>query len=292
MENYKHQTAYDGKGRLWSLIDIIKNSNEDSKWYFDKKGQVVLSLKNSPSGLGRRYLSHKTGQTYTASNGQKIEFDKAKNSESDAHYNFKMNIVLTKKFVYKRHNVLMSNAEEEKVFIENNFFRTDVFGTLKDGKKCAIEVIRTSDVSEEKREAIDDGQILTFKIYIDEKGNQIHERDFIIGSWQVERIRKETKDTQFRVIQLTEKVGDAERGIVELTNRIAEARHGIVECRSRIKTEGRTSFCGIEDTRDIERRNEFIRIRIKSARIRIGELEVKTKEIIAKQKNNPNKYGL
>ena len=106
-------------------------------------------------------------------------------NESPEHYNFKMNILKEGYFYYKEYKILIKNAKVE-LRISNSLYRADVFGELLCGTPCIIEVIKTSKVSEEKKEFINENQILTFEIIIDKDGNQIIEQSNCYGNTELE----------------------------------------------------------------------------------------------------------
>jgi Sec-independent protein translocase protein TatA len=111
-------------------------------------------------------------------------------NESPEHYNFKMNILKEGYFYYKEYKLLIKNAKVE-LRISNSLYRADVFGELLCGTPCIIEVIKTCKVSEEKKEFINENQILTFEIIIDKDGNQIIEQSNCYGNTELERLTSE-----------------------------------------------------------------------------------------------------
>ena len=111
-------------------------------------------------------------------------------NESPEHYNFKMNILKEGYFYYKEYKLLIKNAKVE-LRISDSLYRADVFGELLCGTPCIIEIIKTSKVSEEKKEYINEKQILTFEIIIDKDGNQIIEQSNCYGNAEIERLTSE-----------------------------------------------------------------------------------------------------
>ena len=111
-------------------------------------------------------------------------------NESPEHYNFKMNILKEGYFYYKEYKLLIKNAKVE-LRISDSLYRADVFGELLCGTPCIIEIIKTSKVSEEKKEYINEKQILTFEIIIDKDGNQIIEQSNCYGNTELERLTSE-----------------------------------------------------------------------------------------------------
>jgi hypothetical protein len=98
-----------------------------------------------------------------------------------------MNILKEGYFLYKEYKILIKNAKVEPRIL-NSSYRADVFGELLCGTTCIIEVIKTSKVSEEKKEFINENQILTFEIIIDKDGNQIIEQSNCYGNTELEEL--------------------------------------------------------------------------------------------------------
>jgi len=91
---------------------------------------------------------------------------------------------------------LIKNAKVEPRIL-NSSYRADVFGELLCGTPCIIEVIKTCKVSEEKKEFINENQILTFEIIIDKDGNQIIEQSNCYGNAELASIQEQTRRIKF-----------------------------------------------------------------------------------------------
>jgi hypothetical protein len=73
-----------------------------------------------------------------------------------------------------------------------------------DKTPCAIEIIKTSDISKGKENRINEFQLLTFKVYIDDKGNQITNRDKIIGNREIESINQRIQEGEGKLAEKRE----------------------------------------------------------------------------------------
>lgn len=192
--------AYDEHNNQVSILEAIKMSKRD--WY----GLPDKHIKFKP------YFNNSTPH-WKLSKGASFVINGVINDfsnfidESFEHKEFKGKIIEQKYFIYKGHNVLIDNAKPE-VVIEGSKYRADVKANLLDGTDCIVEVIKSSDLSEKKQQFIDENQILIFKIYIDDKGNQIYNRDCITGNRNLEEIAKRVQDGEGKIAELR---GNVER---------------------------------------------------------------------------------
>jgi len=190
--------AYDEHNNQVSISEAVKLSKRD--WY----GLPNKQIKFKP------YFNNQTPHwklTKDASfviNGVITDFSNFID-ESFEHKDFKGKIIEQNYFIYKNHKILIDNAKPE-VVIEGSRYRADVKANLLDGTECIIEVIKSSDLSEKKQEFIDENQILTFKIYIDDKGDQVHGRDSITGNRNIEQIAKRVHDGEGKLAELRDNV--------------------------------------------------------------------------------------
>jgi len=190
--------AYDAHNNQVSISEAVKLSKRD--WY----GLPNKQIKFKP------YFNNQTPHwklTKDASfviNGVITDFSNFID-ESFEHKDFKGKIIEQNYFIYKNHKILIDNAKPE-VVIEGSRYRADVKANLLDGTECIIEVIKSSDLSEKKQEFIDENQILTFKIYIDDKGDQVHGRDSITGNRNIEQIAKRVHDGEGKLAELRDNV--------------------------------------------------------------------------------------
>ena len=159
----------------------ISDADKSQEYYLYPGEQVKLILRQ--------------GQVYQKHFAVKSE-DLHLINESPEHYNFKMNILKEGYFYYKEYKILIKNAKVEPRIL-NSSYRADVFGELLCGTPCIIEVIKTSKVSEEKKEFINENQILTFEIIIDKDGNQIIEQSNCYGNTELASIQEQTRRIKF-----------------------------------------------------------------------------------------------
>ena len=157
----------------------ISDADKSQEYYLYPGEQVKLILRQ-----GQVYQKHFAVKSEDLLiNGNRVRFNSI--NESPQHYNFKMNILKEGYFLYKEYKILIKNAKVEPRIL-NSKYRADVFGELLCGTPCIIEVIKTSKVSEVKKEFINENQILTFEIIIDKDGNQIIEQSNCYGNTELE----------------------------------------------------------------------------------------------------------
>jgi len=162
----------------------ISDADKSQEYYLYPGEQVKLILRH-----GEVYQKHFAVKSEDLLiNGNRVRFNSI--NESPQHYNFKMNILKEGYFYYKQYKILIKNAKVEPRIL-NSSYRADVFGELLCGTTCIIEVIKTSKVSEVKKEFINKNQILTFEIIIDKDGNQIIEQSNCYGNTELERLTSE-----------------------------------------------------------------------------------------------------
>lgn len=170
----------------------ISDADKSQEYYLYPGEQVKLILRQ-----GKVYQKHFAVKSEDLLiNGNKVRFNSI--NESPQHYNFKMNILKEGYFYYKEYKILIKNAKVEPRIL-NSSYRADVFGELLCGTPCIIEVIKTSKVSEEKKEFINDNQILTFEIIIDKDGNQIIEQSNCYGNTELEGLTSEIVKYKYEI---------------------------------------------------------------------------------------------
>jgi hypothetical protein len=180
MSELKYLYACLKDGTVVSILD----ANKSQEYYLYPGEKVKLILRH-----GEVYQKHFAVKSEDLLiNGNRVRFNSI--NESPEHYNFKMNILKEGYFYYKEYKLLIKNAKVEPR-ISNSLYRADVFGELLCGTPCIIEVIKTCKVSEEKKEFINENQILTFEIIIDKDGNQIIEQSNCYGNAELERLTSE-----------------------------------------------------------------------------------------------------
>jgi hypothetical protein len=195
LSEYKYSHAYDD---FENLVSRERAINDDRNYYFDKEKQIKLKTKTS--SLGNLFWSAYPNQKYTLRNVSYDFSELEKTFESYEHRKFKGDIIENLRFKYKGNDVFLQNAQEE-IRIVDSYFRSDVKAQLLCGTDCIVEVIKSSDISKRKAQFIKDNQILTFKIYIDDKGTQKQERDCIVGDREIEDINRRIQDGQGKVAE-------------------------------------------------------------------------------------------
>jgi len=201
-DGLKYSHAYDEFGTYLSIESAVKISPR--KWYLYPGCQVELTLAAVNSNGQRTHWRVKQNQVVTI-NGKRYEYTHEHDTESYEHKLAKGRIIEQGCCYYKGYKVLLMNTKEE-VRVLDNRFRCDVFGQLIDGTPCAIEIIKTSDISKEKQIALNENQLLTFKIYIDEKGSQIISRDCVTGNSKIERITERIRQGEGKIQELREQI--------------------------------------------------------------------------------------
>jgi hypothetical protein len=186
--------AYDEHNNQVSISEAVKLSKRD--WYYLPNKQVKFKPYFNNSTPHWKL----TKDAFFIMHGKIIDFSNFI-EESFEHKEFKGKIKEQNYFTYKNHKILITNADLE-VVIDGSRYRADVKAILLDGTECIIEVIKSSDLSEKKQQFIDKNQILTFKIYIDDKGNQIYNRDCITGNRNLEEIARRVQDGEGKIAEL------------------------------------------------------------------------------------------
>jgi hypothetical protein len=221
----KHSFAYNEQG----LMVFIEDAEDHLQYYLTPDKRVKLANKFNYKERQKHWA---IVPEYIVINGERIRVDSDSYGESREHNEFKSKIFKSGWFYYKGHKVLLSDGKEE-FYIQDSRFRADIIGFLHDGTQCIVEVIKSSDVSDKKKEYINDNQLLTFKIYIDGHGNQISANDRIIGVKRIEQIRERITGikTELRLVEAETKAThrrrfnfepDAEAKEISRRNRQAE----------------------------------------------------------------------
>jgi hypothetical protein len=202
----KYPYAYDEFGNIVSIEEAVKLDNR--KWYLDPGLQIELNLLcNLPKQIDHwRTLSNQR----IIINGIYYDYSHDKDSESFEHKQFKFNILEKQYINIKDYKVFLINPKEE-IRIVDSKFRADVLANLPCGTPCVIEIIKTSDISQKKQDFIEQNQILTFKIYIDENGNQITKRDDIIGVTEISELTKRIQQGEGKLAEIRDQIS-RERG--------------------------------------------------------------------------------
>lgn len=167
----------------------ISDADKSQEYFLYSNERIKLILKHGKKN--QKHFAAKADYLYV--DGKKVKFNLI--NESAEHYNFKMKILKDSYFFYNNYKILIKNAKIE-LRILNTLYRADVFGELLCGTPCIIEVIKTSKVSEVKKEFINKNQILTFEIIIDKDGNQIIEQSNCYGNAELERLTNEITESK------------------------------------------------------------------------------------------------
>lgn len=219
----KYPYAYDEHGSMVSIEVAITFSQR--KWYLDPGLQIELNLLcNLPKQVDHwRTLSNQKINI----NGVDYTYSHDKDSESFEHKQFKFTILEKQYINIKNYKVFLVNPKEEIRIIDSKF-RADVMAELPCGTSCVIEIIKTSELSDRKLEFIEKNQILTFKIYIDDKGNQITQRDDIIGVTEISELARRIQDGEGKLAELRDKIS-RERGERENISRKKAIEYTAIE---------------------------------------------------------------
>lgn len=195
-----HSYAYDQYGNYILIDDAIHLS--DRQWYLDKNLQVELIAVNFKEQKKQVYHWKVKSNQYLEIQGKKYKYDSAKDSESYHHKQMKGSIISNGFFYMDNYKIYIQNASEEFRICDSKF-KADISCTMLCGTPCIIEVIKTSDISEAKKNYLKENEILTFKIYIDENGNQIFQKSTYFGGEKIDRIKESIHKGQGAVVSIT-----------------------------------------------------------------------------------------
>jgi hypothetical protein len=181
-DNNKHQYAFNQFGQAVHINDAVKNQIE--KYYYDENQMIEMIFKRGEKNI--RHFALKANGEFEY-NGKKIKSD-SKN-ETPEHYNFKLKIYKDRFFNWKGYKIHIDFPRVEMV-VENSGYRFDLKASLLDGTPIGIEIVKTSNLSDEKRTYLQKKQILTFIIFIDNYGNQKLKEFDIIGNRELEQLQE------------------------------------------------------------------------------------------------------
>jgi prefoldin subunit 5 len=314
-DTLKYSHAYDEFGSLIGITAAAELSPR--KWYLYPGKQVELKLAAINTSVQQTHWRSLQNQKVII-DGREYEYNYTHDSESYEHKQAKGLIIERGWFTYKGDKVFIKNQREE-VRILDGKFRCDVLAQLLDGTPCAVEIIKTSDISEGKENRINELQLLTFKIYIDDKGNQITRKDKIIGNREIESINQRIQEGEGKLaeqkdrLEKVDKIGKNkayeelstfERKLYQRVRR----DYGRKECEDFLFTAEREDFeikiKGLEkecnevqfgssgEIERVEQSIKYIKRRIESTNKRISEYRERIQEIPAVAKTariEPNK---
>jgi hypothetical protein len=212
--NIEHPYAYDEFGSLIAIDESVKISKR--AWYLYPNKQVELI----PVFDGKIQQAHwrvKSDQEVII-NGRTYSYSESKDSESYEHRKVKGDIITNGYFWYGKTKVFITNAAEE-VRICDSRFRADISATLYCGTPIVIEVVKTSEISQGKAAYLQQNEILTFKIFIDEKGNQNFDRVDCFGNGKLDGIKESIRKGEGKIAELANEIRTRE----ELSKSIVRA---------------------------------------------------------------------
>jgi hypothetical protein len=198
--SFTHTHAYDEFSNYMSLESAINLSTR--KWYLDadKKVELIPRFKGTERGP---HWAVKSDQKITI-DGQEYIYSSNKDSESREHKLFKGSIIENCFFMMGPYKIRIQDPVEEwRIF--SGRFRADVKCSLLCGTPAIIEVIKTSDLSESKQHFLEENEILTFKIYIDEYGNQDLSRIDYIGIGKAKGLSDAIRKEEGALAEITER---------------------------------------------------------------------------------------
>lgn len=230
---YSH--AYDEYGNYISIEGATGLS--ERRWFLDRD----LTVEFNPVFKGQIQQPHwrTYPNQYLIIQGKKYLYSRDKDAESIQHKRFKGLIIENGFFEVDDLRIYITDPKEEWRIFDSRF-KADILASLPCGMPCVIEVIKTSEISNKKEEFLRNNEILTFKLYIDENGNQIFQRDFIFGTAKIDQLIERIKDTEGAIVAIRE---ERERFDTEISRRV----ESYAPKRSRIDAEISDLTTGIRD---------------------------------------------
>lgn len=182
LQNNRHQYAFNQFGQPIHIFDAVKNQIE--KYYYDQNQMIEMILKDGEKNVKHFSLKSKSEFEYQ---GKKFRYDSQ--NESPEHYNFKVKIFNERCFNWKNYLIHIDFPNTE-IVAEGSSYRFDLKAKLLDGTDIGIEIVKTSNLSNDKRVYLQSKQILTFIIFLDKDGNQRLEEFDIIGNSDLEQLQE------------------------------------------------------------------------------------------------------
>ena len=204
--HFKHQYAFNQFGQVVTIDEAEKNQRGE-KFYKDFNRTIEFIFVNG--SVKAKHFREPSEYTINH-NGQQILSNQI--NESAEHHNFKMKIIKDGFFIIDEYKIYIQNPKDEYVLVGSKY-RVDLYANLLCGTPVAIEIIKTSDISANKLNYINEYKILTFKLYIDDYGNQKHGEFDIIGNETIERIKHEYIKAKNDLNRLTTRNGIEARNI-------------------------------------------------------------------------------
>lgn len=292
--HFKHEYAFNQFGQIVHIDDAIKN-NRGEKYYKDKNLNIEFILVD-----GNIKAKHFREPSNYIINHNGISINSNQINESPEHYNFKMKIIKDGFFYYDNYKIFIKEPKDEYVLVGSKY-RIDLYAKLLCDTPISIEIIKTSDISFNKTNYIKELELLTFKIYINEDGNQEPKQFDIIGNKQLEQLKDEYIKATREHSNIVTKNGIEARNIekrfeAENDNLQKQYREYIEEQDRKIdsfKSDTKSEYYNIEnEIRDIREKILYTLRKIKRVRVDASkEIEHLQREIeLLNQNIKENKY--
>jgi len=178
---FKHEYAFNQHGQVVHIDNAEKNVRGE-KFFKDPLQNIEFIIAHGEKNI--KHFRQKSNVDFDF-NGRIISTSQI--NESAEHHNFKMQIIKQGFFLCGNYKFFIQNPKDEYVLIGSRY-RVDLYANLLCGTPICIEIIKTSDISIRKENFIRESQILTFKIYINEYGNQELQRFDFFGTNEVEQL--------------------------------------------------------------------------------------------------------
>jgi hypothetical protein len=205
--------AYNESGLMLHVNDAVKNVNgQKEKYYLFPDMQMELVL-----AAGEKNVKHfrTKRESFVFDGESRLSYGQI--GESKEHILFKQQIVHQGFFIWNEYKIYIADARIEKRIAGSRYY-ADCKAKLLDGSDFVIEIIKSSETSERKKEFLKSNEILTFEIYIDGKGNQIIDRFNVYGNGAIESIESEITDVKRRIYTGTDEVARIRRRVRERVN--------------------------------------------------------------------------
>jgi len=204
--HFKHQYAFNQFKQVVYIDDAFKN-NAGEKYYKDINLTIEFILVNGV--IKEKHFRQPSDYFIQTSNGN---INSNQINESPEHYNFKMNIIKDGFFIFKDYKIFIENPKDEYILIGSKY-RVDLYANFLCGTPLAIEIIKTSDISLAKENYLKENEILTFKIYIDDKGSQELQQFNCYGKREIEHLRDEIIRAERYYIDICTRNGIEKRNV-------------------------------------------------------------------------------
>jgi hypothetical protein len=188
--------AYNVNDELISVDSAVKIINGQKEKYYLFKG-LSCELVLVHGDVKVKHFRTKPDSFIRTADGKNIPYQLC--GESEAHIREKQKIAFNECFYWQGHKIPIRNARIESKLFGSSYY-ADCRAELLDGTPCVIEVILSSETSDDKKEFLKQAKILTFEIHIDRNGNTINNRFSIYGNGQIEQIQTEIANIDRRIL--------------------------------------------------------------------------------------------